>query len=177
MFSDYVGDYNRPDYVAISNCSTNKSGYVLVDDGDTWLNLREGPSKKYDRVLMDPNDKKSYVKQSLFSPVTIIQPFNTGDEENPIWVEIEINYMDCMLIGFSSQKYIVIPGIRHISVGDSFQIEVETNSDSLYWASTDSAVASVDSSTGMVYANAPGLVLVSVTTDEGNYDSCLLMIE
>lgn len=177
MFSDYVGDYNRPDYVAISNCSTNKSGYVLVDDGDTWLNLREGPSKKYDRVLMDPNDKKSYVKQSLFSPVTIIQPYNTGDEDNPIWVEIEINYMDCMLVGFSSQNYVVIPGIRHLAVGDSFQIEFETNSDSLYWASTDSAVASVDSNTGMVYANAPGLVLVSVTTDEGNYDSCLLMIE
>lgn len=84
-------------------------GFVKVY-ADTWLNLREGPGTQYDRVLLDPNDPQSFVKQALGSPVTILEEIETGDPENPVWVRIRIVYQDRVLEGYSSKRYIKVVG-------------------------------------------------------------------
>ena len=162
-------------YVVINNCSTSKSGYVLIDDADTWLNLREGPSKDFDRVLINPKDKKSYVKQSLFSPVTIIEPVNTFDSKNPIWLKIEINYMDKTLVGYSSQRYIEIPGIKTLRCGESFTVDATSNSGDVSWYSSDYSVIDINEFTGELTAYSPGIVLITAITSSGAIDSCLIM--
>lgn len=83
-----------------------KLGYVQIEDPASFLFLREGPGKEYDPVLIDPNNKNSYVKQAQGSPVTILEEVYTGDSENPVWVKIRIHYGDREIIGYSSKTYI-----------------------------------------------------------------------
>jgi hypothetical protein len=86
-----------------------KLGFVKVYE-DTWLNLRTGPGTQYDRVLLDPNNPQSFVKQALGSPVTILEEIETGDKDNPVWVKIRITYANRELIGYSSKRYIKVVG-------------------------------------------------------------------
>lgn len=163
-------------YLHISNCSTNKIGVITLQDDNSFLNFRCGPSTQYERLLINEADPDSYVKQVQGSPVTVIMPYTTGDRENPIWAKIRIHYQDMVLEGYSSQRYIRIEGIRHISAGQSFQITTETNDTGLRWYSSDIGVAMV-SEDGTFTGIQPGLVLVTVVSDSGLEDSCLIMID
>ena len=163
-------------YLRISNCSTNKTGVITLQDDDSFLNFRSGPSTEYSRVLINENDPESYVKQVQGSPVTVIMPYNTGNAQNPIWAQIRINYQNQVLEGYSSQKYIRIQGIRHISVGESLQITADTNDTGLRWRCSDLSVASMEEN-GTLTGIRSGLVLVTVTSDSGLEDSCLIMID
>ena len=163
-------------YLQITNCSTNKIGVITLQDDDSFLNFRSGPSTQYSRVLINEADPESYVKQVQGSPVTVIMPYNTGDSQNPIWAQIRINYQNMVLEGYSSQKYIRIEGIRHIAAGQSFQITADTNDTGLRWYCSDLAVASI-SEDGILTGIQSGLVLVTVVSDSGLEDSCLIMID
>ncbi len=81
-------------------------GFVQIKDPSSWLNLREGPGTEYDRVLVDPSDPDSYVRQALGSPVTVLETIETGDPDNPVWVKIRIRYGDREFIGYSSKTFI-----------------------------------------------------------------------
>ena len=81
-------------------------GFVQIADPASWLNLREGPGKEYARVLMDPSDPDSFVRQAQGSPVTVLETITTGDPENPVWLKIRIHYGDREIIGYSSKTYI-----------------------------------------------------------------------
>lgn len=164
-------------YLRIDNCSTNKVGVVTLRDDDSWLNFRNGPSTGYDMVLIDPHNPQSYVKQVQGSLVTVVMPHNTGDRENPIWAQIQISYRNRTMEGYSSQRYIHIDGIRHLAVGERFTVTADTNDTGLYWTSSDPQVASIDPATGMMTAHSSGLVLVTVVSDTGLEDSCLIMID
>lgn len=163
-------------YLRINNCSTNKIGVITLQDDDSFLNFRNGPSTEYSRVLINDYDPESYVKQVQGSPVTVIMPYNTGNSQNPIWAKIRIHYQDKVLEGYSSQRYIRIEGICHISAGETFQITAETNDTALYWFSSDTAVASIGKD-GTLTGIQPGLVLVTVISESGLEDSCLIMID
>lgn len=84
-------------------------GFVQINDPTSWLHLRVGPGTEYDRVLMDPNDPNSFVRQALGSPVTVLETIHTGDGENPTWVKIRITYAEQEIVGYSSKRYIRIP--------------------------------------------------------------------
>lgn len=172
-----VSGNEQAKYLAISNCNPTKSGLVNIQDVESWLNFREGPSTQYNKILLDPADSKSFVKQAKGSAVTVIDTVNTGDEKNPIWVKIQIKYADRTLVGYSSQNYIDIPNIRHISVGESFTVTANTNDSGLTWTCNDTGVLSIDSSSGAVTGVKRGLVLVTVRSDSGLYDSCLIMVD
>jgi len=163
-------------YLNITNCSTNKVGVITLQDDDSWLNFRSGPSTAYDRVLINTYDPESYVKQVQGSLVTVIMPYNTGDRDNPIWAQIRINYQNRTLEGYSSQRFIRIDGIRHVAVGERFQITAQTNDTGLRWYCSDTAVASIGND-GTLTGIKPGLVLVTVISDSGLEDSCLVMID
>lgn len=171
-------DLGEPEglYLRISNCGTNKTGVITLQDDNSFLNFRSGPSTDYSRVLINDNDPESYVKQVQGSPVTVIMPYNTGDSQNPIWLKIRINYQDQVLEGYSSQRYIRIHGIRYLSAGESFQITADTNDTGLRWYCSDTSVASIDDN-GTLTGIQPGLVLVTVISDSGLEDSCLIMID
>lgn len=98
-------DYGTPPQNTASSQS-GRLGYVQIEDPESFLFLREGPGKEYDPVLMDPNNKDSYVRQAQGSPVTILEEIETGDPENPVWVKIRIHYGDREIIGYSSKRYI-----------------------------------------------------------------------
>ncbi len=172
-YVDYTDNINSK-YLSISNCDINKRGTVRVD---TWLNLREGPSVGYNMILTNPYNPESFVMQTDGSSVTIIDTVNTGNYENPIWVKIQIKYQDKTLIGYSSQRYIDIPNIRHLRVGETFTVKASTNDTGLTWSGNDYSVLDVDYSTGRVTALKPGLVMVSVESDSGLRDSCLIMVD
>lgn len=169
-------DTNDGKYLNITNCNTNKVGRVAVN-WDSWLNLRHGPSVKDSKVLLYSYDKKSFIKLMNGTSITIIDTVNTGDKKNPIWVETQIKYAGMTLTGYSSQTYIDIPNIKHLSVGQSFTVQASTNDTGLYWYSNDSSVLSIDSSTGLATARAKGLVIVEVTSTSGLTDSCLIMVD
>lgn len=164
-------------YLRITNCDTNKSGFVQLQNDDSWLNFRQGPSVKHKRVLIDPDNPHSIVRQVQHSPVTVLMPENVDNEENPIWVKIRISYANHVLEGYSSQRYIRIDGIRHLQVGETFDIEAESSAPNLTWKCSDTSVATIDSATGVLTAKKSGLVLITVTADGGLQDSCLIMIE
>lgn len=171
-------DYSQTEtgkYLSISNCNLNKKGKVHVNE-DSWLNFREGPAITYNKILTNSADSESFVKQMNGSSVTVIDTNNTGDAENPIWVKIQIKYSDQTLIGYSSQKYIEISDIKHIEVGETFTVEASTNDDGLHWSSNDDNILSIDGSTGKVTGKNKGLVLVSVESESGLTDSCLIMV-
>lgn len=163
-------------YLSIINCSTNKVGVVTLQDDNSFLNFRSGPSTAYDRVLINAYDPNSYVMQVQGALVTVIMPYNTGEAQNPIWAKIRINYQNRTLEGFSSQRYIRIPDIRHISVGESFKITVDTNDTGLHWQCSDPSVAAIGAD-GTLTGIHSGLVLITVTSDSGLEDSCLIMID
>ncbi len=172
-------DYSETEngkYLSISNCNLNKKGNVSVDE-NSWLNFRVGPDVTYDKILMDSADSESFVKQMNGSSVTVIDTENTGDTDNPIWVKIQIKYSDKTLQGYSSQRYIEIADIKHISVGESFTVEVSTNDSGLQWASNDGNILSVDKNSGKAVGKNKGLVIVSVKSDGGLTDSCLIMVD
>lgn len=83
-----------------------KLGFVRIQDPGSWLHLREGPGIEFDRILVDPADPDSFVRQALGSPVTVLETVETGDSENPVWVKIRIRYHDREFIGYSSKTYI-----------------------------------------------------------------------
>ena len=167
---------NQQAYLNISNCSTSKQGIVNVPE-TTHLNFRKGPAVSYPKILIDQTDDESFVRQLRGSSVTVIDTVNTGDEENPVWVKIQIKYNDLTLEGYSSQSWIDLPGIRHISVGNTFDIEADTNETSLLWSCNDTSVVQVDSATGVVTAIKPGLVVITVKSESGLSDSCLVMVD
>lgn len=172
-------DYSETEtgkYLSISNCNINKKGKVCVDE-NSWLNFRTGPSVSNDKILMDSNDSESFVKQMNGSSVTVIDTANTGDADNPIWVKIQIKYSDKILQGYSSQRYIEIADIKHISVGENFTVEASTNDSGLKWSSNDESVLSVEESSGRVIGSSKGLAIVSVQSDSGLTDSCLIMVD
>ncbi len=86
--------------------SKEKAGFVDNIEADSWLNLRVGPGTQYDRVLMDPKNPKSFIRQAMGSPVTILETVTTNDKKNPVWVKIKIIYKDREFVGYSSKKYI-----------------------------------------------------------------------
>jgi len=81
-------------------------GFVQISDPSSWLNLRVGPGTEYDRVLTDPSDPESYIRQALGAPVTILETIKTGDAENPVWLRVRIRYADQEYEGYCSQRYI-----------------------------------------------------------------------
>lgn len=81
-------------------------GFVQIEDPASWLHLRVGPGVEYDKVLMDPSDPDSFVRQALGSPVTVLETVETGDAENPVWLKIRISYGDREIVGYSSKNYI-----------------------------------------------------------------------
>ena len=171
-------DYDyQTKYLSISNCNTSKTGVVKLNDVKSWLNFRNGPSTEYKRILINPNNKKSYVKQVHNSIVTVVEPYNTGDKKNPIWLKVRISYNGYGLEGFSSQKYIEISGIKRINVGDRFTVTVDTNDTGLLWKCNDTSVAEIGSKTGEIRAKKSGMVLITVTSDSGLEDSCLIEID
>ena len=176
--TDETFDYDyQTKYLSISNCNTSKTGVVKLNDVKSWLNFRNGPSTEYKRILINPNNKKSYVKQVHNSIVTVVEPYNTGDKKNPIWLKVRISYNGYVLEGFSSQKYIEISGIKRINVGDRFTVAVDTNDTGLLWKCNDTSVAEIDSKTGEIRAKKSGMVLITVTSDSGLEDSCLIEID
>ena len=171
-------DYDyQTKYLSISNCNTSKTGVVKLNDVKSWLNFRNGPSTEYKRILINPNNKKSYVKQVHNSIVTVVEPYNTGDKKNPIWLKVRISYNGYVLEGFSTQKYIEISGIKHIDVGDKFNVTVDTNDTGVLFKCNDTSVAEIDSRTGKITAKKAGMVLITVTSDSGLEDSCLIEID
>ena len=171
-------DYDyQTKYLSISNCNTSKTGVVKLNDVKSWLNFRNGPSTEYKRILINPNNKKSYVKQVHNSIVTVVEPYNTGDKKNPIWLKVRISYNGYVLEGFSTQKYIEISGIKHIDVGDKFNVTVDTNDTGVLFKCNDTSVAEIDSKTGEIRAKKSGMVLITVTSDSGLEDSCLIEID
>ena len=173
-YDDY--DYEST-YLSINNCNTSKTGIVTLNDVKSWLNFRNGPSTKNKRILIDPNNKKSYVKQVHNSIVTVIEPYNTGDKKNPIWLKVRISYKGNVLEGYSSQQFIDAPGIKRISVGDKFRVTADTNDTGLRWKCNDTSVATINSKTGEITAKKSGMVLVTVISDSGLEDSCLIKID
>ena len=171
-------DYDyQTKYLSISNCNTSKTGVVKLNDVKSWLNFRNGPSTEYKRILINPSNKKSYVKQVHNSIVTVVEPYNTGDKKNPIWLKVRISYNGYVLEGFSTQKYIEISGIKRINVGDRFTVAVDTNDTGLLFKCNDTSVAEIDSRTGKITAKKAGMVLITVTSDSGLEDSCLIEID
>jgi len=81
-------------------------GFVQVESEKSWLHLRVGPGTNYDKVLTNPEDPSSFVRQALGSPVTILETVETDDPENPVWVKIRITYQGTEIIGYSSKTYI-----------------------------------------------------------------------
>lgn len=173
--SDYF-DSNNEKYLSISNCNTNKTGTVNVDEG-SWLNFRDGASVAYDRILLNADDPNSFVKQIRGSAVTVIDTANIEDTENPIWLKIQIKYADQTLTGFSSKAFIDLPEIKHLSVGDKFTVTAKTNDKGLKWSSSDSDILTIDSDSGAAKAKKQGLVSVKVISDSGLEDSCLVMVD
>ncbi len=172
-------DYSETEtgkYLSISNCNLNKKGKVRVSE-DSWLNFREGPAITYNKILTNSSNPESFVKQMKGSSVTVIDTNNSSDAENPIWVKIQIKYSDKTLVGYSSQRYIEIDDIKHIAVGEAFTVEASTNDGGLHWSSNDDNILSVDASTGKVTGKNKGLVLVSVESESGLNDSCLIMVD
>lgn len=172
-----VGPESDTRYLNITNCSTNKIGVVTLRDDDSFLHLRSGPSTKHDIVLIDPNDEDSCVKQVQGSLVTVIMPHNTGDRDNPIWAQIQITYQNRTMVGCSSQRYIRIEGIRHLKPGETFTVEVDNYDSALTWTSSDDSVASIDPAAGTLTAHRRGLVLITVRSEAGLEDSCLIMVD
>lgn len=173
--TDFNGE-NATAYLRIANCSTSKQGIVNVGEY-SYLNFRKGASTNHAKILINNNDSESFVRQLKGSSVTVIDTENTGDNENPIWVKIQIKYNDLTLVGYSSQKYIDLPGIRHIAVGDSFTVTADTNEKNLFWSCNDTSVAEINSSTGEITALSHGLVLITVTSPSGLTDSCLIAVD
>lgn len=163
------------EYLKIINCNTSKSGTVNVNT-DSWLNFREGPGVSYNRILIDASDSESFVMQMKGSAVSVLDTVNTWDKENPIWVKIQIKYADKVLIGYSSQRYIELSDIKVLSVGENFKIEVETSNKNLTWSVNDTDKAGIDPLTGEVTAKATGLIMVTVKSDSGLNDTCLINI-
>lgn len=170
-------DNDQSAYLNISNCSTSKQGIVNVPE-NSHLNFRIGPSVDYSKILIDMMDDDSYVRQLRGSSVTVIDTVNTTeDEENPVWLKIQIKYNELTLVGYSSQTWIDLPGIRHISQGSVFTVTADTNEEYLTWSCNDTSVARINASTGEITAIKPGVVLVTVTSDSGLTDSCLIAID
>ncbi len=161
----------------ITNCSTNKVGVVTLQDDDSWLHLRSGPSTNHNIVLITPGDEDSCVKQVQGSLVTVIMPHNTGDRTNPIWAQIRISYQNRTMEGYSSQRYIRIDGIRHLTPGEQFAVEVDNYTSALSWTSSDPGIAHIDPTSGVLTAYKSGLVLITVRNEAGLEDSCLIMID
>lgn len=88
-----------------SGTEEGQLGFVQVYP-DSWLHLRVGPGTQYDKVLLDPNNPDSFIRQALGTPVTILEEIETDDPENPVWVKIRIYYDSTEFIGYSSKKYI-----------------------------------------------------------------------
>ncbi len=166
---------NNDKYLNISNCSTNKNGYVNITD--EWLNFRDGPSINNARILTNPSDPFSFVKQLKGAPLTVIYPENTADTTYPVWVKIQIKYNYQTLDGYSAYKYITIPNIKHIKPNETFKIEANTNDTGLYWSSSDSSVVKINSATGEITGIRSGLVLITVKSSSGLSDSCLIMVD
>ncbi len=89
---------------------TPKLGFVEIQDPSSWLHLREGPGLEYAKVLFDPADPDSFVRQALGSPVTVLERAETDDPENPVWLKIRIQYLEKEIIGWSSKTYIRLQG-------------------------------------------------------------------
>lgn len=164
-------------YLNITNCNTSKVGIVTMKKDTSWLNLRSGPGTHYEPVLIDPYDPDSCVKQTQYSIVTIMEPYNTGDSKNPIWYRMRITYQNRTLEGYSSQRYINVEDMTTIPRGSSMTIDISTNDTGAFFTTSDSSIASVDPYTGEVYGIRGGIVLISVVTDSGLSDSCLIEIK
>lgn len=81
-------------------------GFVQIQDPSSWLHLRVGPGVEYDKVLMNPDDPDSFVRQALGSPVTVLETAEANDPANPVWVRVRITYQDRVIEGWSSKTYI-----------------------------------------------------------------------
>ena len=102
---------------------------------------------------------------------------DNGIEIYPDMVKVRISYNGYVLEGFSTQKYIEISGIKHIDVGDKFNVTVDTNDTGVLFKCNDTSVAEIDSRTGKITAKKAGMVLITVTSDSGLEDSCLIEID
>lgn len=102
-------DAGQPPEEGTTEAQEPALGFVQVESEESWLHLRTGPGVNYTKVLTNPEDPDSFVRQALGSPVTILETIETNDEENPVWVKIRITYQDTEIIGYSSKTYIRIP--------------------------------------------------------------------
>ena len=176
--------------------------YAIYDDGslrirrdavvgkqDSWLiaELEEGKNSSFYKLadVATPDGYTASEDSAFGYTITSSRStdhktnftFESNDAENPIWVHIRISYGGRTLEGYSSQRYVAIDGIRHLSAGDTFTVTANTNDTGLQWTCSDSTVATIDAQTGTLTAIRKGLVLIRVTSDSGLEDSCLIMID
>ena len=90
---------------------------------------------------------------------------------------MRITYQNRTLEGYSSQRYINVENMTTLSRGSSMTVNISTNDTGAFFTTSDSSIASVDPYTGEVYGNRAGIVLISVVTDSGLSDSCLIEIK
>lgn len=161
-------------HLYISNCSTSKIGFVNITDD--WLNFREGPGVSYPKKLTNNIDNTSFVKQADNSPVTVFEIVNTTDTQYPIWFKIQIKYRNNTLIGYSAQKYIKVPNITKLKIGDKFTVIADASENDLTWSSSDNTILTIDAKTGETTALKKGMVIVSVKSPSGLTSSCIIEV-
>ncbi len=164
------------DYLTITNCNTSKQGIVKVSE-DSYLNFRNGPSVSSGRILVDSSDSSSYVRQNNGASVTVIDTVNTDNKENPVWLKVRIKYLGQTLTGYSSKKYIELSDVKSIAVGEKFTLVADSDQTDLKWSCNDESVAKIDADTGEITGIREGLVTVSVASESGLSDTCIVMVE
>ena len=104
---DYGETPEEPEGTTESTTAQNPQlGFVQIQDPSSWLNLRVGPGVENAKVLMNPDDPDSFVRQALGSPVTVLETAESSDPANPVWVRVRIIYQDRVIEGWSSKTYI-----------------------------------------------------------------------
>ncbi|MBR5515365.1 MAG: Ig-like domain-containing protein [Clostridia bacterium] len=161
-------------YIKITNCNTTKTGVVNVPSND-FLHLRSGPSVNYTPVYTNSYGFSSLIQLLRGTPLTVLSTVNTGDRDDPVWLQVEVDYQGQTYVGYSSYSYITVDGIAACSVGGSIDINTTADSAPLTWETNDPAIATVDSN-GILTGYAPGMVMVTVKSAAGFSDSCLVYV-
>ena len=163
-----------PAQLRITDATTGKLGIVTLRNDASTLNLRTGPSTRYELMRQENGD---HVKLAQGGVVTVLAAYNTGDARNPIWVKIRFDYEGTHLEGYASQRYIHLEEANRLQQGQQLQLGVNSTHSPLQWESSDDTVARVDPQTGLVTAVSRGLVLITVRNEAGQMASCLVAVE
>ncbi|MCR4924905.1 MAG: Ig-like domain-containing protein [Clostridiales bacterium] len=165
----------------------NPTGTVVVTASPYTVRLRTGPGISYNQFVYNPSNMTSvkssdYVSVPNGTSVTVKEQIYTGNSSFPLWYHIEYTKDNITFDGWLPSSFVSLTPSAVLTIGEQAtltatpSISTDTDLKAVTFSSSDTSVATVNSTNGTLNALKAGTTIITATARTGQTDSFVLQV-